>query len=139
MASLSLLARRGVLRLATATGARNKHTLPDLPYDYNALEPVVSAEIMRVHHGKHHQVGLDPEVLIFSRLDLLHVESDLAFGWLRVDSLKMKWKAQAYVNGLNAAEEKYAEAVGKADVSGQIALQPALRSASPVPMLTCAL
>jgi len=30
------------------------YTLPDLPYDYNALEPVISAEIMKVHHGKHH-------------------------------------------------------------------------------------
>ncbi len=27
----------------------------DLPYDYNALEPVVSAEIMKLHHSKHHQ------------------------------------------------------------------------------------
>jgi len=31
-----------------------KHTLPDLPYDYNALEPVISAEIMQLHHSKHH-------------------------------------------------------------------------------------
>jgi hypothetical protein len=29
--------------------------LPDLPYDYNALEPVISAEIMKIHHSKHHQ------------------------------------------------------------------------------------
>jgi Fe-Mn family superoxide dismutase len=27
----------------------------DLPYDYNALEPVISAEIMKLHHSKHHQ------------------------------------------------------------------------------------
>jgi Fe-Mn family superoxide dismutase len=32
-----------------------KHTLPDLPYDYGALEPVISAEIMKLHHQKHHQ------------------------------------------------------------------------------------
>ena len=31
-----------------------KHTLPDLPYDYNALEPTISAEIMQLHHSKHH-------------------------------------------------------------------------------------
>jgi len=31
-----------------------KHALPDLPYDYNALEPVVSAETMTIHHSKHH-------------------------------------------------------------------------------------
>ncbi|OAY38252.1 superoxide dismutase [Mn], mitochondrial [Manihot esculenta] len=30
-------------------------SLPDLPYDYAALEPVISAEIMRLHHQKHHQ------------------------------------------------------------------------------------
>lgn len=33
---------------------RLKHTLPDLPYDYGALEPILSAEIMQVHHDKHH-------------------------------------------------------------------------------------
>lgn len=32
----------------------SKHTLPDLPYDYNALEPVISGDIMRLHHQKHH-------------------------------------------------------------------------------------
>ena len=30
------------------------YTLPDLPYDYAALEPHVSAEIMQLHHDKHH-------------------------------------------------------------------------------------
>ncbi len=29
--------------------------LPSLPYDYNALEPVISAEIMELHHSKHHK------------------------------------------------------------------------------------
>ena len=31
-----------------------KYTLPQLPYDYAALEPHVSARIMELHHGKHH-------------------------------------------------------------------------------------
>ena len=30
------------------------YTLPDLPYDYGALEPHVSGDIMRLHHDKHH-------------------------------------------------------------------------------------
>lgn len=34
---------------------RLKHTLPDLKFDYKALEPIISAEIMEVHHSKHHQ------------------------------------------------------------------------------------
>jgi Fe-Mn family superoxide dismutase len=31
------------------------HTLPDLPYPYNALEPYISQQIMELHHKKHHQ------------------------------------------------------------------------------------
>lgn len=34
--------------------SRQKHTLPDLTYDYGALEPHISAEIMQLHHSKHH-------------------------------------------------------------------------------------
>lgn len=30
-------------------------SLPDLPYDYNALAPVIIPEIMELHHKKHHQ------------------------------------------------------------------------------------
>jgi len=65
-----------------------KHTLPDLPYDYGALEPTITAEIMQLHHSKHHAT---------------------------------------YVNNLNIAEEKLAEAVAKGDVSTAIALGPALK------------
>jgi superoxide dismutase, Fe-Mn family len=31
-----------------------EHTLPELPYPYNSLEPIISEEIMRLHHDKHH-------------------------------------------------------------------------------------
>jgi Fe-Mn family superoxide dismutase len=30
------------------------YTLPELPYDYAALEPHISARIMELHHSKHH-------------------------------------------------------------------------------------
>lgn len=30
-------------------------TLPKLPYAYDALEPSISAQIMELHHSKHHQ------------------------------------------------------------------------------------
>lgn len=32
-----------------------KFELPGLPYDFNELEPVISAEIMQLHYSKHHQ------------------------------------------------------------------------------------
>lgn len=60
--------------LGAYSNHRCKHSLPDLPYDYNALEPVISAEIMQLHHSKHHQT---------------------------------------YVNNLNVAEDKLAEAQSK--------------------------
>jgi superoxide dismutase, Fe-Mn family len=52
------------------------HELPPLPYDYNALEPHIDEQTMRLHHDKHHL---------------------------------------AYVNGLNTAEAKLAEARSKND------------------------
>lgn len=55
-------------------GSRQKYTLPDLPYDYGALEPHINAQIMQLHHNKHHA---------------------------------------AYVNNLNATEDKYLEALQK--------------------------
>lgn len=52
------------------------HELPPLPYPYEALEPHIDAQTMRLHHDKHHL---------------------------------------AYVNGLNNAEAKLAEARAKND------------------------
>lgn len=52
------------------------HELPALPYDYDALEPHIDEQTMRLHHDKHHL---------------------------------------AYVNGLNNAEAKLAEARSSGD------------------------
>ncbi len=34
-------------------------TLPDLPYEYGALEPVISKSIMQLHHAKHHKTYVE--------------------------------------------------------------------------------
>eukprot|EP00741_Cyanophora_paradoxa_P006032 tig00000970_g5850.t1 len=46
--ALKRIAPSGVRGIKTAS-------LPDLPYDYGALEPIISGEIMKVHHDKHHR------------------------------------------------------------------------------------
>src|SRR4030095_2605115 len=35
------------------------YEVPDLPYDYGALEPHIDEATMRVHHDKHHQAYVD--------------------------------------------------------------------------------
>lgn len=35
------------------------HELPDLPYDYDALEPHISEQVVRWHHDRHHQAYVD--------------------------------------------------------------------------------
>lgn len=42
-------------RRAMVTTTLHTETLPDLDYDYGALEPYISGEIMKLHHQKHHQ------------------------------------------------------------------------------------
>lgn len=65
------------------------YTLPELDYDYGALEPHISGKIMELHHSKHHQAYVTGanaavEALAASREsgDLANVnklEKDLAF------------------------------------------------------------
>lgn len=43
-----------IISLSSFISTHKKHCLPDLPYDYNALEPVISGQIMEIHHQKHH-------------------------------------------------------------------------------------
>src|SRR5699024_4664817 len=65
------------------------YTLPELDYDYGALEPHISGKIMELHHSKHHQAyvtgantALDALASARETGDLANVnklEKDLAF------------------------------------------------------------
>ena len=51
-AGAALVAGRGLPSLGQEAAAQFE--LPDLPYDYAALEPHIDEQTMRIHHGKHH-------------------------------------------------------------------------------------
>ena len=52
-------------------GDRNAHRTSDLPYPYDALEPVISAQTLRTHHGKHHRAYVDKVNALVRGTDLV--------------------------------------------------------------------
>jgi Fe-Mn family superoxide dismutase len=53
-----------------------KYVLPDLPYDYAALEPHISARIMELHHDKHHKGYVDGANKTLEQLEEARSKSD---------------------------------------------------------------
>jgi len=62
------LAKSSAAFLSSAPSG-GKHTLPDLAYDYNALEPIISAETMELHHSKHHNTYVTNLNVALEKLD----------------------------------------------------------------------
>ena len=75
--SAMLLKKTIAISPLTMVLARSKYTLPDLPYDYNALEPVISAEIMQIHHQKHHQAYINNLNLALDKMEAAESKQDL--------------------------------------------------------------
>lgn len=53
--STTLLKTPAVRLLASRTAVRTKVTLPELDWDFGALEPHISGQINELHYSKHHQ------------------------------------------------------------------------------------
>lgn len=54
------------------------YVLPELPYAYDALEPYISAEIMHLHHDKHHQAYVDGANGALAALEAARAGGDMA-------------------------------------------------------------
>src|ERR1044071_1398609 len=54
------------------------YTLPELPYDYSALEPHISARILELHHDKHHAGYVKGANTALERLEELREKSDFS-------------------------------------------------------------
>ena len=54
------------------------YTLPDLPYDYAALEPHISGRIMELHHDKHHATYVAGANAALEALERARAEGDFA-------------------------------------------------------------
>jgi superoxide dismutase, Fe-Mn family len=55
-----------------------EYTLPELPYDYAALEPHISGKIMQLHHDKHHATYVSGANTALEKLAEARESGDLA-------------------------------------------------------------
>jgi len=102
-----------------ARGLATPVKLPDLPYDFGALAPVISGEIMQVRQRSATQ--RTPARVVRSCAAVLTRCALLA------EQLHHSKHHAAYVANFNAALAQYAEAEAKGDVARMIALQQALK------------
>ncbi len=52
--------------------------LPDLPYDFGELEPFISAEIMKIHHSKHHAAYVTNLNASLAKLEEAKLKNDVS-------------------------------------------------------------
>ena len=54
-----------------------QYVLPDLAYDYGALEPHISARVMELHHDKHHQTYVEAANQTLEKLEEARASGEL--------------------------------------------------------------
>jgi len=73
------------------------HTLPPLPYAFDALEPHIDAKTMEIHHTKHHQTYINNLNAALEGSELAEVPVELLIA--RLDALPEKLQAPVRNNG----------------------------------------
>lgn len=110
-----MLLSRGSIK--TFAQQRSKFTLPDLPYDYNALEPVISAEIMQLHHSKHHATYVNNLNATLEQLDEAESKQDIERMLKLHSSLKFNHGGHVnhsiFWNNLCPVKQAHGEPTGK--------------------------
>jgi len=65
-------------RRVLSTTTTSKFSLPDLTFDYGELEPFISAEIMKIHHTKHHATYVSNLNIASAKLEDAFVKNDVS-------------------------------------------------------------
>lgn len=81
---------------SASSRVNGKHALPDLAYDYSALEPVLPARVMELHHSKHHRTYVNNVNNFLEQLEEAEAKGDTA----KAASLQqaIKFNAGGHIN-----------------------------------------
>ncbi|XP_072019192.1 superoxide dismutase [Mn], mitochondrial-like [Amphiura filiformis] len=63
--------------ISSAVRTQQAHTLPPLPYAYDALAPIINKDIMELHHMKHHQTYVNNLNATEEKLAEAHEKGDV--------------------------------------------------------------
>jgi len=72
------------------------HELPDLPYSYDALEPFLGEETLRIHHDKHHQGYVDGLNTAEERIEVAREAGDFASVRAICDALAFNYSGHLF-------------------------------------------
>lgn len=74
------------------------YTFADLPYAYDALEPVIDATTMQIHHGRHHKAYYDNFLAAIKDNPLNGLPLETIFAHISKESAALRNNAGGYYN-----------------------------------------